>query len=377
VWRGEFVDGDPPDWLWTRLDMGLPEAAVQDLTIEHYGDVVLLRAAVQSRGVWELQLDGPAPPTTYLRSTIYDGRRGASSVAATNYPSNAFAAPANFIWYSSPDIAVRPVPGVVPPRPKFPITKTNLAIGTRTRALWQFQVALHHIDPAVRPDGKWTESFERRLAAFRGDHPVAGVPVPDGSLRVIDSDVWDQVVVPGNAFEPPWDGIEATEADLIELVRHSPGLFSEAVQPPGLLNVEVLVHHRSSRPILPADVRVALLRIPLSTGSSPPGWEAVRIEQDVIDAVTGALTPGNPLPTMPAPWSYADLGTAVRSPNFPVEARVPRPVTFRISGGAVLDQFLLVAVVSTPASPVAASPSTVSDLVRSDHHFAARVISVG
>ena len=377
VWRGEFVDGDPPDWLWTRLDMGLPEAAVQDLTIEHYGDVVLLRAAVQSRGVWELQLDGPAPPTTYLRSTIYDGRRGASSVAATNYPSNAFAAPANFIWYSSPDIAVRPVPGVVPPRPKFPITKTNLAIGTRTRALWQFQVALHHIDPAVRPDGKWTESFERRLAAFRGDHPVAGVPVPDGSLRVIDSDVWDQVVVPGNAFEPPWDGIEATEADLIELVRHSPGLFSEAVQPPGLLNVEVLVHHRGSRPILPADVRVALLRIPLSTGSSPPGWEAVRIEQDVIDAVTGALTPGNPLPTMPAPWSYADLGTAVRSPNFPVEARVPRPVTFRISGGAVLDQFLLVAVVSTPASPVAASPSTVSDLVRSDHHFAARVISVG
>src|SRR5262245_17732313 len=376
VWRGEFVDGDPPNWNWTRLDLGLPEAAVQDLIIERYGSLVLLRAALQSRGVWELQLEGPAPPTTYLRSTIYDGRRGASSVATTPFLTNTFAAAGNFVWYGSPDIAVRPVPGVVPPRPKFPITKTNLPIGTRARALWQFQVALHHLDPMVRPDGNWTNSFERRLAAFRGDHPVAGVPVPDASLRVIDADVWDQAVVPGNAFEPPWDGIEATEADLIELVRHSPGLFSETVQPPGLLNVDVLVHHRSSRPILASDVQVALLRLPLGTGSSPPDWEAVRIEQDVIDAVTGALTPGNPPPAMPAPWSYADLGTAVRSPNFPVEARVPRPITFRISGGATLDQFLLLAVVSTQAAPVAASPSTVSDLVRSDHHFAARIVSV-
>jgi hypothetical protein len=178
VWQGEFVDGDPPNWNWKPLDLGLPEAAVQDLTIEHYGTTVLLRAALQSRGVWELQLDGPDPPMTYLRSTTYDGRRGASSVAPTTYPPNRFVALANLRWYGSPDVAVRPVPGVVPPRPPFPITDANLAVGTRARALWQFQVALHHVDPMVRPDGKWTKTFERRLAAFRGSHPVGGSSSP-------------------------------------------------------------------------------------------------------------------------------------------------------------------------------------------------------
>src|SRR5262249_14654653 len=117
VWRGEYVPAggaDPPDWTWTRLDNGLPEAAVQDLTVERFGDRLLLRAALQSRGVWELELQGPAAPKIYLQSAAFDGRRGASSSAATKFPpANPVVPSSSAGWFESPDVQVRTVPGVV------------------------------------------------------------------------------------------------------------------------------------------------------------------------------------------------------------------------------------------------------------------------
>lgn len=371
VWRGQFTDGDPPNWDWTRLDDGLPEAAVQDLAIDRYGDRVLLRAAVQSRGIWEWELAGPAAPRTYLRSATFDGRRGTSPPAVTTFPYTQFSPLSTSTWYESPDISVRSVPGQVPPKPALPITTANAR--NRRPGLWEFQVALHGVDPACRPTGEWTESFGRRLEAYRTGHPVAGSPVPPALVRVIDGDVWDQVVVPGTAFQPMWDGLEPTEADLLELVLRRPGMNDETIVHAGPLNVDVLVHHRDSRPLLAADARVTLLR---TTLTEPAGdWATVQLAADACQALVAALTT-NTAPAMPARWAYADLGTAVRSPNFAVDARLPRPVTFRIASGPSGERTLLLAAVSTTNAPITVAAGTVRDLVQANHYLAARIIEV-
>jgi hypothetical protein len=339
--------------------------------VERYGDRLLLRAALQSRGVWELQLLGPAAPRTYLQSTAFDGRRGPASTAATTFPSaDPFVTASSRTWFESPDVQVRTIPGVVPPTPAFPINESNWMV--QQRALWQFQVALHNLDPAVRPTGRWTPSFGRRLEAYRRGHSVGGNPVGDLLVQVIDADVWAQVMVPGNAFAPMWDGLEPTEADLLELVRRDQLGTGITRVLPGLANVEVLVHHRDSRPLRAADVRVALLRRTVT--ALPADWNALRLEAAACTALVGALTT-NAAPAMPAPWAYADLGTFVRHPNFDVDARSPRPVTFRIDAGVLGARTLLVAAVSVAGPEViATSAGLVRDLVTTDHHLAARII---
>lgn len=371
VWRGEFVPGDPPHWHWSRLDVGLPEAAVQDLTIDRYGDRLLLRAALQSRGVWELELLGPEAPKTYLRSAAYDGRRGAVSLARTRFPYSDVTSTLSTSWFESPDVVVRPVPGAVPPPPALPIAEVNAAV--RARGLWQFQVALHNLNPACRPTGRWSATFARQLTAFRRDHPVGGNPVPEASLDVIDTDVWAQVVTVPNAFQPMWDGLEPTEADLLELVRQDKSVDDATLVPPGLINVDVLLHHRDSRPLATSDVRVTLLQRTLPV--SPADWETVRLEADAQAALIGALTTNSP-PAMPAPWSYADLGSAVRRPNFDVDARSSRPVTFRMSSGAVGDRVMLLAAVSTGTEAITVGTGPVRGLVEGDPHLAVRILQV-
>jgi len=78
VWRGTFsLTGATPSWHWEGLLNGLPQAVIQDLSIYHQGSVKLLRAALQSRGVWELDIsDTPGSVgNTYLRTTDLDTRR--------------------------------------------------------------------------------------------------------------------------------------------------------------------------------------------------------------------------------------------------------------------------------------------------------------
>lgn len=70
-----FTAGQP-SWTWTTFDNGLPEAAVQDLAPFHDGELTLLRAALQARGVWEVDLAAPVTtPATYLRVYASDTRR--------------------------------------------------------------------------------------------------------------------------------------------------------------------------------------------------------------------------------------------------------------------------------------------------------------
>ena len=85
VIRGELsFDGSGPKWAWRPFDAGLPETAVNDLTVFADGDLHLLRAAMHGRGVWEIDLDATAAVTarTYLRVYPTDARRRRSAIIA-------------------------------------------------------------------------------------------------------------------------------------------------------------------------------------------------------------------------------------------------------------------------------------------------------
>ena len=106
VWKGKReTNGTTPVWLWEPFDNGLPEAPVHDLSL--FGPrngVKLLRAAIQARGVWELDLSPAKTPVQrlYLRSHPNDARR----IAPADLTSPTSAPEAVWPWYISPDIRV-------------------------------------------------------------------------------------------------------------------------------------------------------------------------------------------------------------------------------------------------------------------------------
>ena len=210
VWRGvlTFDAANNPSWAWAPFNSALPEAAVQDLAIttwtrpEGGGTVKILRAALQSRGIFEVELDVATTPATYLRVHPYDTRRIVPTdlrdpmwnAAAPerdwtfdwadrrnrDYQTKAgqpAAAPdgtpvGSHSWHASPDIRFRPVPGgpAVPPPPDLPFT----TLPTDRFWLWSVQTALRALAPAVVPgahlivpDGRWTNRWAAQLSAVR------------------------------------------------------------------------------------------------------------------------------------------------------------------------------------------------------------------
>ena len=127
VMRGTLTTGGavPYQWTWEAMNNGLPEAAVQDLSIHWFPrsgtaapeyrptappampipetPVKLLRAALQARGVWEVDLLDPTPaPRTYLRVFALDTRRRLPTVL-TGKTVRGVDTPR---WDASPDIVV-------------------------------------------------------------------------------------------------------------------------------------------------------------------------------------------------------------------------------------------------------------------------------
>jgi len=112
VWKGTINQaGATPTWTWEMFSIGLPEAFVQDLSI-HWnpaapnGGLKLLRAAIQSRGVWEVDISAnPASVgKTYLRVHALDTRQ-VLPTSLTNLTEET-AAPAPYPRCLSPDIVV-------------------------------------------------------------------------------------------------------------------------------------------------------------------------------------------------------------------------------------------------------------------------------
>lgn len=91
----------------------------------------------------------------------------------------------SFLWHASPDIRVRPVPHSTPPPvpvgtpgAPFPWSAAGnpVAIPADPFALWALQTALHALDERVVPNGIWSPTFSRLLAAIRHQRGLPNLP---------------------------------------------------------------------------------------------------------------------------------------------------------------------------------------------------------
>ena len=338
VWRGALtITAGVPAWDWAALANGLPEAAVQDLSVVRYplaqgGRVRLLRAALQSRGAWECQLDADLVDVTYLRVHPYDTRRSLPTALTDPLPPprgadrewhldwadvrarafrDAAGRPApspdgtpagSFTWHASPDLRVRPAPGspAFPAPASLPWTRKP----ADKYALWALQTALHAVDPLIVPDGRWTALFGRRLRALRRANGLSDIAVVDAAL-------WNHAAIAAGWWADPWDGPAPSEADLVERIVHrttarpvvgtEPEVDAPTVSaascavPAGPLAVEVCVHRRALQPLGPDGLTVLLLRTQLDPNAANwAGMPALAVA-GLGDAMAGVPADGGPL----------------------------------------------------------------------------------
>lgn len=395
VWRGVRTAATT-NHAWPRPSFvnGLPQAAVQDLSIwTDPGDPAgprLLRAAVQARGVWEVDLAAAAEPVrTYLRIHPRDDRRKLPTPMA-NPRRRPTSAPEPV--FESPDVTVRPRqdPAAAP--------RWGLGGGSIVEAnapayqLWTFQTAFRWHYPSVVPTGMWTDSFGDLVARHR-----AQLRLPAGAF--VDRALWDAVVggtrlapdgsVSNNAahplavYRPAWQTqlamqAVASEVDLLETVQPrsvAGGVWRVFKEP---CTVDVLLHHRDTRPV-PAGSAFAMVL----WRSGPAGGPLLTANAtDIVNfAVTAAA--GNP-PVVPAGWTMAGpvAGGALNLLTVPLTARLPRavPVDIDLTAVPTNHRVLLLAVAGSTVDPCTSVPvglpanPTVSDLVRSWPYAALRLV---
>ena len=185
VLKGEIhVAGTAPNetfsWTWTRFMNGLPEAAVQDLSIFHSGPQRLLRAALQARGVWETDLANPNPTArTYLRLYRSDTRRvvptplsGATTTGEKRPAGVADDGP--LPWDDSPDIAVLTGQGATEAKTEAELRALEPPPpGTKGRVLLEDR----HPEVHVLVHHRWFEPAQPnqvRVALLRHELPANG-----------------------------------------------------------------------------------------------------------------------------------------------------------------------------------------------------------
>lgn len=330
VWKGERTAGPPdPSWDWTPMLNGLPEAKIEDLAIYSYDGLRLLRAAIASRGVWELRLDAPQQDLTYVRVHEDDLRYRArvnleprDSVHHLDPATPSTSTPRS--WHASPDITIRSVPVYLPAPASLTAGPWRRSIAGPTRAEFQrFQAALRSKtgDERVVANGLWTHYFDEVLREFPG--------ADGGGFGRISKAVWDAVVVEGesHATAEPWGTRPVTEADHVDLIVPfaASGKGSDKTStlvPAGKVLVDVTVHHRGLAARPPGEVRVTLLRwrrdrtlvggphytLPSTWAVDPVPWaESVA---DLMNAPTADVPPGGN--EVGDGWRYVGEETATR-----------------------------------------------------------------
>ncbi len=398
VWHGVRTPGTTTVvWQKPPFVNGLPPAAVQDLSVWQdpaggAGSPRLLRAALQARGVWEVDLAAASEPVrTYLRVHARDDRRRFPTPLAD--PRRGPTAPVEPA-YASPDITVRPKAS--------PATAPAWRLGAGTinagnvpsYQLWTFQTAFRWIYPSVVAHGLWSQKFADLVRVDRG---ARGLSV----TRVIDQALWNAVVggvrldpagaVSANAANPlavyrePWQSPSAlhavaTEVDLIETVQPrsvTRDVWSVFAEP---CTVDVLLHHRDSRPVPSGSAFAILLWM-----SAPA--EATLLGADASTIAAYAATVAGGLPQAPpAGWTLASPGGGAALNALPVDldARLPRavPIDVDLSAVPVNDRVLFLAIGGSNVDPCTAPPvglpanPTVVDLVRCWPYAALRMVRV-
>lgn len=401
--------------VWDRnlLGNGLPQAVVQDLSLARYtvtgGTTAhLLRAAIQSRGVWEVDLGVPTstganpaaeqPRRTWLRAHDFDDRR--LFPTPTAHPRRAATATgATLDVLASPDIRVRPAPSPTA-APRWPLAASAKisSASAPNHQLWTFQTAFRWLYPAIAADGRWSPVMAATVRLHR-----AVLDLSNGAF--IDRALWEAVLdtridpttgaVSTNAGHPravyrePWHSpldltAAATEADLRELVVPAsatgitgPLAYAEPVV------VDVLVHHRDLRRQAVGTVNVGLLT---AHDADPAALRALDIGNTV--AWARAVATGATPPALPADWTPAtrtSSGTIHHSWAVPAEldAYLPRAVSIPLDlSGRHGESVLVVAVAGSVTDPCTTnplslpSPARVEDLVTRWPHAAALLLRV-
>ena len=395
VWQGVRTPGVAAH-IWAPFVNGLPQATVQDLSIwvdpaAAPGSPRLLRAAIQSRGVWEVDLAALAEPArTFVRVHARDDRRRFPTPMAN--PRRRPAAPLEPV-FASPDIVIRPQW----PRAAVPNWRLKAGSMVNTSAppyqLWTFQTAFRWQYPSVVADGRWTDQLGDLVELHRS-LPANGLTAG----RAITQAVWNQVL--GNTridangalshiapdqlavFRAPWQSSAAptassTEVDLIELVQ-PPSVVGDVWQvyrEP--CTVDVLVHHRDTRPRPVNDAWVILL-----WRSDPNAATLTGANLATLPAFALALAQGNAA-VAPAGWNLVPaVGPALHRLPVAIDARLPRAVSIDVDLTTVapFDRVLFVAVVGSGADILSIAPNgapvTVSDLVRNWPYAAMRLVTV-
>ncbi len=378
----------PWHWDWSPRLNGLPEAPVEDLQLFKDGSLRLLRAAIASRGVWELRLDTAiVSPLSYLR--VHGGDMRHRATARLLLPDGVTERP----WHASPDVRPRlaptaaalPVPGATPWQ--------RGAFGGQTERLRRFQSALRSRtgDPRIVGTGTWDGVFSEVLR----DHgaPTVAVPaappMPAHARVQIDTSFWNTHFQGAHRSAEPWGPGTPTEADLLELTPDVPeGAATEAActLPRRAWTVDVVVHHRGRMPRDGADVRATLLwwtdpsarhRIafdePERWATLTTAWAAT--VQAMLNGASGASA------ALPAGWHYAGSTNATRRLTLagqtldPLNAGVASfPLTLpRLPANRLV---LLVAVVRA-GGDLALTEMPLRDLVLTHPAVAVRAVRIG
>jgi len=266
VWHGIRTDhgAAAPTWIWDKKLNGLPEAAVEDLALFSDGSLVLLRAAIAARGIWELRLDAAdVQDLTYLRAHDDDLRHRTRAVELQQDSITPRS------WHGSPDVRPRVAPAPIPAPSTLPWQRAPFG-GTEMQ-LRRFQAALRSSirasskdDPRIIANGKWDGYFSEVLR----DHGAptiavpAAPPLPALSRVQIDKPFWDLHMKPPHSTAEPWGSDPPSGADLYELtatLTEGDLKQTSCSLPPRAAKVDIVVHWRGLDSIDGSDVRVTLL----------------------------------------------------------------------------------------------------------------------
>jgi hypothetical protein len=389
VWRGLRTQiGDAvPAWTWQARVNGLPEAPVEDLAIFTDGGLRLLRAAIASRGVWELRLDvADVTDLTYLRAHDDDLRYRARAIETKRDLTTARS------WHGSPD--VRPRRAAAPRTAPTSLPWTQATVGIDAEALRRFQAALRSRtgDPRVRATGAWDSYFNEVLRDLGA--PLMPSPPAAANTVCIDTAFWNTNMTAPHSSAEAWGAGAPSEADLYEL---TPALAEGDVGttscslPARSLKVDVVVHHRGLDPIDGANVRVTLLRwIDPRTKNAAKWndhttWFAGNVPWTA--AVNQVLNSGDGKSALAVDngWRFV-LGAAGQSHRMTLAGQTLDSThagiatfDFNLTGFRTNRVVLLVAVIragTSPADDVALAPATVQDLALTSPNVAVRSLRI-